>query len=603
MDRARGARVAAAGLTRVWAALAASLVLPAAAAAIALENPGFESWSATGLPAHWASGAGTYRLRQDCDVAREGRCSLQLEDVAGARREPASVSQRLLPGPAAGHRLKISGYIRTRDVADGFAGVWARVEGRRGSVFALESQADRGARGKSDWRRFEVSISVPPNAARIFVGVNMTGTGVAWFDGLALEVDESVEVPTYPETPPPPRPTPSPKLEDDAALRLPASRPPEPWAHPIRSLFSDDFSDLAFLAPLLEHKRVVQLGESGHGVAEFTWMKVRLVKYLHERLGFDVIAFESSLSGCDVADSRIGTEAPREVMRDCLFAVWFTSEMLPLFEYLEAQRKVGHPLHLAGFDTQESGSAKGAVSQRLVRFAAMVDASLAATILEDEGSLRWPIAPRDSERMGTDYARLAARLSERREELVRRGADSGQLDVTIQEARSRVRYARQLAHKPEEGYPIRDEGMADNLDFLLDRKFAGRKVIAWAHNLHLAKDPRPYAQWRTLGSLIAKRRGKEAYTIGLYMGRGVAAENDRTPYDIAPPPPESLESILAGAGWKMSFTDLSREPVPPWADEVLLSRDWGKYPAKIVPAHAYDGLLYIDTVTPPEYLQ
>lgn len=590
-------------LTRGWLAIAAFLALPALAVPIALENSGFESWSDKGLPRHWATGPGTYRLRQDCDVAREGRCSLQLEDVAGAKRETASLSQRLEPGPAAGHRLKVSGYIRTRDVADGLAGLWARVEGRRGSVFALENMADHGAQGTGDWRHFEIAISVAPNAARVFVGVYMTGTGVAWFDGLSLDVDGSVEVPPYPETPPPPRPVASQSLRDDAALRIPLASGVAAWARPIRSLFSDDFSDLAFLAPLLESKRVVQLGESGHGVAEFSWMKVRLVKYLHERLGFDVIAFESSLSGCDVADSRIGSEAPREVMRDCLFGVWFTSEVLPLFEYLEAQRKAGHPLLLAGFDDQNSGAAKTAVSERLVRFAAMADAALAATILEDEGSLRWPIAPTDSVRIAASYAELASTLAKRRDELLGRGADAAQLDITTQEARSRVRLVQQLSRKPEEGYPIRDECMADNLDFLLDRRFPGRKVIVWAHNGHVAKDLRPSLDRSGMGTLVAKRRDGEVYTIGLYMGRGVAAENDRTPYDIGPAPPGSLESILAGAGWKMSFTDLSREPVPSWANEVLLSRDWGKYPAKIVPAHAYDGLLYIDTVTPPEYLQ
>ena len=568
----------------------------------ALENPGFESWNDQGQPLHWASGPGTYQVRRDCDLAHEGHCSLKLEDVAGAKREAASLSQRLAPGDAAGHRLKLSGYIRTREVADGFAGLWARVEGRRGSVFALENMVDRGARGTDGWRHFELSISVAPNAARIFVGMNMTGTGVAWFDGLSLDVDDSVEVPLYPETPPPPRPVPSQSLQDDAASRIAGSPGGKPWAHPIRSLFSDDFADLAFVAPILQGKRVVQLGESSHGVAEFTWMKVRLVKYLHERLGFDVIAFESSLSGCDVADSKIGSQAPREVMRDCLFGVWFTSEVLPLFEYLEAQRKAGHPLYLAGFDTQNSG-ARAAVTQRLVRFATMVDAALAATILEDEGNLRWPIEAKDSTRMGASYSELAERLSKRRDELVKRGADPAQLDMTIQEARSRTRFVQQLSRKPEEGYPIRDEGMADNLDFLLDRKFAGRKVITWAHNLHLAKDPRPYAGWRTMGTSVAKRRGAQVYTIGLYMGRGVAAENDRTPYDIAPPPPGSLEAVLASAGWKMSFTDLSHDPVPSWANEVILSRDWGKYPAKIVPARAYDGLIYIDTVTPPEYLQ
>ncbi|HEX4332273.1 MAG TPA: erythromycin esterase family protein [Usitatibacter sp.] len=598
---------------RAVAAVAALSFACAQAALLDSANLGFESWSDEGHPDHWGVGAGTFHVRRDCDMAHEGRCSARFDAIATATREFASLGQGVAPGAAAGHRLKLSGWIRTRDVSDGYAGLWLRVDGRRGSVLGLENMHEGGARGTTDWRRFEASVPVVPNAARVVFGVLMTGSGTAWFDDLSLEVDESVDVPPYPEIEPQPRPVPSQALSDDASLRIPAAQLAEvkpEWreeavkrAHPIRSLFSDDFSDLAFLAPLLDGKRLVQLGESGHGVAEFNWMKVRLVKYLHERLGFDVLAFESSLSGCDVADSRIGSEPAQEVMRDCLFAVWGTSEVEPLFEYLEAQRKTGHPLELAGFDTQNSGRAKGAVSERLVRFAAMLDAPLAAAILEDEGNLRAPMAAKDSERMGKAYAELAQRLSKRRDDLLARGANGAQLDITIQEALSRIRYVEQLARTAEDGYPVRDEGMADNLDFLLDRRFPGRKMIAWAHNFHVAKEPRASEDAKTMGTFVAKRRGAEVYTVGLYMGRGVATENDRKPYDIAPPPAQSLEAILAGAGWKMSFTDLSRQPVPSWARETLMSRDWGKYPAKIVPSRAYDGVIYIDTVTPPDYLQ
>lgn len=598
---------------RIAAASAVLAFACAHAAAPAAANLGFESWSEKGLPLQWSVGPGTYRMRQDCAVAHEGRCSLELEDVAGAKREPAALSQRLAPAGAAGHRLRLSGYIRTRGVGDGFAGLWLRVEGRRGSVFALENMADGGARGTGDWRRFEVAIAVAPNAARVIAGVNMTGSGVAWFDDLSMEVDDTVDVPPYPEVPPPPRPVASQALSGDAALGIAPGKIPEvkaQWreeaakrARPIRSLFSDDFSDLAFLAPLLEGKRIILLGESGHGVAEFSWIKVRLVKYLHERLGFDVIAFESSLSECEVADSRIGAEAPVRVMHDCLYAVWSTSEVLPLFEYLEAQRTTAHPLTLAGFDTQHSGWAKSAVSERLVRFAAMLDAPLAAAILEDEGGLRAPIAAKDASRMAGHYAAMAERLSERRDELLRRGADPARLDITIQEARSRARLVRQLERSVDDGFVIRDEGMADNLDFLLDRKFPGRKAIVWAHNFHVSREPRAHADSGTMGTIVARRRGAEVYTVGLYMGRGVAAENDRSPYDIAPLAPNSLEAILASAGWKTSFTDLSKPPIPSWAGETLESLEWGRFPVKIVPSRAYDGVVYIDTVTPPEYVQ
>ena len=69
-------------------------------------------------------------------------------------------------------------------------------------------------------------------------------------------------------------------------------------------------------------------------------------------------------------------------------------------------------------------------------------------------------------------------------------------------------------------------------------------MIVWAHNFHVAKEPRANADAKAMGTFVAaKRRGAEVYTVGLYMGRGVATENDRKPYDIAPPPAQSLEAI------------------------------------------------------------
>ena len=58
---------------------------------------------------------------------------------------------------------------------------------------------------------------------------------------------------------------------------------------------NSDFSDLMFLKSLLEGKRLVQLGENSHGVSEFNKAKVRLIKFLHEIMEYDVIAFESSI--------------------------------------------------------------------------------------------------------------------------------------------------------------------------------------------------------------------------------------------------------------------------------------------------------------------
>lgn len=93
-------------------------------------------------------------------------------------------------------------------------------------------------------------------------------------------------------------------------------------------------------------RRIVQLGESGHGVADFNHAKVRLIKYLHEAMGFDVIAFESAVFECYSADARAATSAAASTMRDCIFGVWHTDEVVPLFEYIKSTHATSRPLRL-----------------------------------------------------------------------------------------------------------------------------------------------------------------------------------------------------------------------------------------------------------------
>src|SRR5262245_58239269 len=104
------------------------------------------------------------------------------------------------------------------------------------------------------------------------------------------------------------------------------------WArdhhNPIASIAAnpnDSFADLEFLQGVLDGRRIVQLGESGHGVAEFSQAKIRLIKYLHERLGYDVLAFESGLFECYMANQL--TVSGTQMMQYSIFGVWFTEDV------------------------------------------------------------------------------------------------------------------------------------------------------------------------------------------------------------------------------------------------------------------------------------
>ena len=392
-----------------------------------------------------------------------------------------------------------------------------------------------------------------------------------------------------------------------AALLLAfAAHAQDPAHHAIESLSSEDFSDLAFLKPLLEGRRVVALGESAHGVAEFTRLKVRLVKYLHRELGFDVVAFESNIGTCDVANAHVGKSLPADVMRDCLFPVWHTTDTVALFEYLEKVRKEGGRLDLAGFDTQPSGMANPEASARLL---AMIDPSeevaLYLRVSAAEKRITAPGTFDDAERtaMAAAYADLthylvvhAAALQEQR------SLRPIEVNLAIREAESRRRFVLQQRGPgvDRDSIKIRDEGMANNVDFLLDTLYPGRKIVLWAHNFHLMKDtgadePSRMAEW------LAKRRGSGMYVIGLFMGEGRAAWNDRRVYEIKPPPPGSFESLLAGTG-PVTFVDFTHaDTAPEWTGRPVVAREWGKNTLTIVPNKTFDGAILVSRVTPPEY--
>ncbi|HEX5720591.1 MAG TPA: hydrolase, partial [Thermoanaerobaculia bacterium] len=57
----------------------------------------------------------------------------------------------------------------------------------------------------------------------------------------------------------------------------------------------EDFSDLMPLVQVLGKARVVQLGEATHGDGATFLAKGRLIRFLHQVMGFDVLAWESGI--------------------------------------------------------------------------------------------------------------------------------------------------------------------------------------------------------------------------------------------------------------------------------------------------------------------
>lgn len=616
----------------------ASTVMPfAATAQQGPANLGFELRNGP-RPVGWGIGGTGYEIVADSAAPFAGAFSLRSRWLGPAVWVPGTGSfgsaSQVYPLPLArGRHLLLTGYIRTEDVAAGYAGFWMRVDHSGGPSLAFDNMAQRGPRGTTPWTKYQIDLPVDSGATGVVFGALHSGNGSAWFDSLTIQVvgdpmpRTAVDIPPFrPEVRPVEDMT---RLLTDAELALPLDTGPPPrenplwtnWvrahAQPVRSLGATDFSDLRFFEPLLRGKRIVQLGESGHGVAEFDMAKVRLIKYLHEALGYDVIAFESSLFECHRAQHAIASLTAIQLMQSCIFGVWHTDETVPLFEYIKQTQATAHPLILAGFDEQTSSLSASARPAFFRRVIAQFDAPYAARVYTQDSVFLASYRGADPTKAAHDepmfvafYDTLATWLRVHERAIVAALPDDPQAAVVARQAAiSMTFFARQIAAgQSPAGTDIRDRGMADNLDVLLSELYPGKKVIVWAHNFHIEHRIDAVAPpAKTMGVWTAERHRAELYTIGLYMYRGSAAMNNRVPYAVSRMQAGSLESIMHAVPWRYSYLDLANVPLDAagagWMSQTIPAMEWGTSMMRIVPRNEYDGILFIDTTHPPHYVR
>lgn len=396
---------------------------------------------------------------------------------------------------------------------------------------------------------------------------------------------------------------------------------------------SRSFSDLAFLDELLQSKSMVILGESAHGSREFNQAKVRLVKYLHEKLGFDVLVFESSFYDCFRANQDRGLVDAEGLLRSCLYPVWHTEEILELFRYVVETGRTANPLRLAGMDIQETTAYSADRAEFVPRIAGRFDPararriravdSMASALIQQQYSGSASIENFDS------LVQLRAALDSSVQFF-----DSLLKAPLSAEAMDSVRIARETASalalfstfrghsmRPRSTYvgrmraaAARDSGMADKVRFLHDEQYGGSKLMIWAHNAHIMKDGMaikdpaglwPSPPFKVMGTLLAESHGSMMYTVGLHMGSGTVARNDRSTDTVTVPDPGSLEAILGTRPGVATFVDLSRarrSAGTEWMFAEIVAKQWGYAKELQILRDQYDGLLFLPFSQPPQFL-
>jgi len=148
-------------------------------------NLDFENIAGT-APKGWSNfGDETNYLHSiDKKVFQNGKHSVSLEftgDKSGFRAWSYTI-----PAKYQGNKITLKGFIKTKGVSDGWAGLWMRVD-PNGSV---ENMEKNGITGTTDWQRYEVSVDLTPSSTKsIVIGGLLAGKGKMWVDNLELFID------------------------------------------------------------------------------------------------------------------------------------------------------------------------------------------------------------------------------------------------------------------------------------------------------------------------------------------------------------------------------------------------------------------------------
>ena len=112
--------------------------------------------------------------------------------------------------------------------------------------------------------------------------------------------------------------------------------------------------DFSFMKEELKNVQVVMLGEKSHFDGNVFEMKTKIVKYLHQEMGFNTIAFESGVYDVWKAQENIKNgENAKEAFGKSLFQIWSkTKEFQSFIDFYEANKS---NLKLFGFDNQITG--------------------------------------------------------------------------------------------------------------------------------------------------------------------------------------------------------------------------------------------------------
>lgn len=532
-----------------------------------------------------------YAASLDFGQKQHATASLRMEQTDPEKSGWAIFCQILPATLVAGRDVALSGWIRTRDVTNGFADLFI-VENEKVDYNEYpRDEHDRGVRNSSEWTRISIRKRIGEHASGVEIGGILKGPGSAWFDNLELTIDGKPFRDTLVAAP-------KTRLtrEDKQELRK--------YIYPLRIFEPGEGSsdDLRVLNDLIGESTVVALGENSHGSSEIYKMKERLIRYLTENKGFDIFSMEAYMPKSYRVNTYIHERqgSPEQLIRGLGMWIWNTQEMLSLVEWMRTSNQFDGKIAFTGFDMQSYDESVAILKasfkndEHATRLLESIEAALKKVVsFSTIGNFQ--IDPEIAENIKHGLSQLENKLNWL-------SVDEPQKTWLWQN----ITLIRQFLGQG----PLvwRDRCMADNL-LWIKRQNPSSRIVIWAHNGHIEKDR------CKMGGILQDSLGRDFVNFGFTFHNGQYTGMRRGHRELVhqaqQPYPGTLEYLLGKLGEPMFILDLKKmreqkSPVLQWIDD-LSFRHVGavKLDHEFSDKHVtdkFDYLIFIRKTTPSQLL-
>ena len=96
-----------------------------------------------------------------------------------------------IPANYTGKTITLEGYMKIKNVANGFAGILLRIDGN-GRTIAFDNMESQKITGTKDWQKYSITLYYQEEVENIYVAGILSGKGEAWFDDFTLTIAERI---------------------------------------------------------------------------------------------------------------------------------------------------------------------------------------------------------------------------------------------------------------------------------------------------------------------------------------------------------------------------------------------------------------------------